>query len=163
MVGYTAGRHHIEGGGTNILCLAEEPTWGRYMDTSDSYRGYIWGTEIDITAASEGKVFEKNVHGDDLPCALCTTRRSLAHMFPGRASCFPGWTLEYAGYLMASYKGKAHSTEYICVDAKLEAILGGELNDHLNVLYLVEAKCGSSIHCPPYVGGREIACAVCSK
>ena len=160
--GYTAGCHSTQGGGSNILCLPEEPTWGRFDDTLNLYRGYIWGAEIDIDGVSEGKVFEQNVDGQDQPCAVCMVPRSLTHMFPGRATCFPGWTMEYAGYLMTSYLDREFNKEYFCLDSDPEGVVNGEANDNQNLIYLVEAKCGS-LPCPPYVDGREVACVVCSK
>ena len=160
--GYTAGRHYTKGGGTSTLCLPEKPTWARYDDSSNSYRGYIWGAEIDMDVPSEGKVFEQNVDGQDQPCVVCTTPRAVTHMFPGRANCFPGWSTEYTGYLMTNYKDRSHNMEYFCLDASPEGIPKGGASDHENVIYLVEAKCGS-LPCPPYVEGREVACAVCSK
>ena len=160
--GYAAGRHHLEGGGTNLLCLPEKPNWNRYSDSADSYRGHIWGAEIDMDVDSEGKVFEDRVDGKDMPCAVCMTSHSITHMFPGRATCFSGWSMEYSGYLMTNYRKRAHNMEYICLDARPEGIPHGDAGDHENVLYLVEARCGS-LPCPPYVEGRELACTVCSK
>ena len=67
-LGYSAGRHYLEGGGTNLLCLPEKPNWNRYSDSADSYRGHIWGAEIDMGVDSEGKVFEDGRKG----LALCS-------------------------------------------------------------------------------------------
>ena len=132
------------------------------MDGTDSYRGHIWGAEIDMDTPTEGKVFDQTTDGLDLPCAVCTAPRTITHMFPGRANCFPGWSLEYTGYLMTNYRDRAHNNEYICTDVNPVGVLHGGASDHQNVLYLVEARCGS-LPCPPYVEGREVACAVCSK
>lgn len=161
ILGFTAGRHHLQGGGTSILCLPEEPTWARYSDGADSYRGHIWGAEIDMDTPSEGRVFEQRVHGLDLPCAVCLASRAVTYMFPGRASCFPGWSIEYTGYLMTNSRNRPHNMEYICSDASPHGVPHGGANDLENVLYLVEARCGS-LPCPPYVEGREVACTVCS-
>lgn len=160
--GFTAGRHYTSGGGTSILCLPEKPTWNAYNDGHDSYRGNIWGAEIDMDPASEGKVFEQNVDGLDMPCSACLTPKSVTHMFPGRATCFPGWSLEYTGYLMTNYRDRGHNMEYFCLDIDPEGIPRGGASDHENVMYLVEARCGT-LPCPPYVEGREVACCVCSK
>lgn len=159
--GSTAGRHYKDGGGTSVLCLPENPTWNAYHDVHDSYRGYIWGAEIDMHAAGERKVFTYNVNGHDMPCAVCLARRTVTHMFPGRANCFPGWSMQYTGYLMTNYRDRA-AFEYFCLDKYPEGSTGGIKEDHQNLIYLVEARCGS-LPCPPYVEGREVACSVCSK
>ena len=48
------------------------------------------------------------------------------------------------------------------MDSDPEALAHGGTNDDQSIIYLVEGRCGS-LPCPPYVDGREIACAVCSK
>ena len=146
-----------------ILCLPENPTWGNYDDSANMPRGYIYGTEIDDSpkAASE-KIFGYEVNQHDLPCAVCETRFPITKMFPGRTTCFDGWTLQYAGYLVADHHAHSSTKNYECLDSSPEAVPKGNTNDNQSVLYLVEAKCGS-LPCPPYVEGREIACAVCSK
>lgn len=63
---------------------------------------------------------------------------------------------------MTVWSGHPAAGEYICVDANPEAIPHGSENKNGNVLYLVEAVCGS-LPCLPYVNGRELACVVCSK
>ena len=161
--GYIAGEHYNKGSGANLLCLPENPTWGNYDDSDNSLRGFIFGTEIDIQpkAASE-KMFGYQVNEQDLPCAVCETQFPLTHMFPGRHSCFPGWTLQYAGYLIADHHAHSSNKKHECLDGSPEAIPKGNKNDDESIVYLVEAKCGS-LPCPPYVEGREIACVVCSK
>ena len=87
---------------------------------------------------------------------------SVRHTFPGRAICFPGWSTEYTGYLVTNYKDRSHNMEFFCLNASPEGIPKGGADDHQNVMLLMEAECGS-LPCPPYVEGREVACAVCSK
>lgn len=51
---------------------------------------------------------------------------------------------------------------YRCVDHNPESLPGGGNTDSNGYLfYMMEGRCGS-LKCPPYVDGREIACAVCS-
>ena len=50
----------------------------------------------------------------------------------------------------------------ICMDSDPEALAHGATSDDQGTIYLIEGRCGS-LQCPPYVEGREIACAVCSK
>ena len=82
-------------------------------------------------------------------------------MIPGRNICYDGWTLEYNGYLVAD-RHDFHATEYVCLDLHPDTIVGGNNNDDGALFYFVEGICGS-LECPPYVDGRELTCAVCSK
>uniref|UniRef100_K1PYU7 Short-chain collagen C4 n=1 Tax=Magallana gigas TaxID=29159 RepID=K1PYU7_MAGGI len=79
-----------------------------------------------------------------------------------RRSCYKGWKLEYHGYLMAGYYNHDAGTTYTCVDSYPDALHGGATNKDGKLFYMVEAACGS-LKCPPYVAGRELVCAVCSK
>ena len=160
-IGYTAGGYHSDkGGGANMLCLPENPTWGKYKNGLDSLRGYIYGAEIDIYGP--GNIFDHNVNQQDQPCVVCSSSYAVTHMFPGRVNCFPGWSLQYTGYLMSNFHGRDLNIEYFCMDSDPEALAHGGTNDDQSIIYLVEGRCGS-LPCPPYVDGREIACAVCSK
>ena len=161
--GYIAGSHYNQAGGANYICLPENPTWGNYDDSANSHRSFIYGTEIDIQPEAVSiSMFGRQVNENDLPCAVCQTRFSVTHMFPGRATCFPGWALQYTGYLVSEQYPHSFNKKYECLDQAPEAVPRGNNNDDQSILYLVEAKCGS-LPCPPYVEGREIACAVCSK
>ena len=80
----------------------------------------------------------------------------------GRKTCYKGWKLEYNGYLMAGNHNHVAGTMYSCVDSTPDALHGGHSTKHGKLFYLVEARCGS-LKCPPYVEGRELVCAVCSK
>ena len=55
-----------------------------------------------------------------------------------------------------------HSSEFICVDGNSEYVHGSKSNLDGALLYPVEGVCGS-LPCPPYVAGRELTCAVCTK
>ena len=83
-------------------------------------------------------------------------------MVPGRKDCYPGWTKEYWGYLMSGHDNRAGAYDHLCMDNEPEFMQHGGKSDDQHILYLVEAQCGS-LPCPPYVQGRELACAVCSK
>ena len=115
--------------------------------------------EIDIEEPSH--IFDHVVNEQDQPCVVCQTDYSITHMFPGRGNCFPGWTLQYTGYLMSTRHDHVFNSDFICMDSDPEALAHGGTNDNQGILYLVEGRCGS-LPCPPYVDGREIACAVCS-
>ena len=98
----------------------------------------------------------------DQPCVVCHTSYAVTHMFPGRTSCFPGWSLQYTGYLMSSEHKANVNREYFCMDSDPQPMPRGGTNDNQGIVYLVEGRCGS-LPCPPYHEGREIACAVCSN
>lgn len=51
---------------------------------------------------------------------------------------------------------------YTCVDEHPDVVHGGHADMNGYLFYQVEAVCGS-LKCPPYVKGRELVCAVCSK
>ena len=89
--GYTAGGgFHDVGGGAGLLCLPDHPTWGSYTDGLNGYKGYIYGVEIDMLEPSHA--FNHAVNQQDQPCVVCHSS----------FDCFPGWSLQYAGYLMSS-------------------------------------------------------------
>ena len=83
-------------------------------------------------------------------------------MMPARNDCPSGWTEEYDGYLMAEYYSHGRQSDYICVDENAEYVHGTRANRDGALLYPVEARCGS-LPCRPYVSGRELTCAVCTK
>ncbi|XP_052770836.1 uncharacterized protein LOC128210528 [Mya arenaria] len=160
-LGYTSGKRYDDvGSGVDTFCLPEEPLWGKYSDASNGYRAYIYGSEIHHDASDNE--FPYAVHNQDMPCAVCLSERALNLMIPGRTACYPGWTLEYSGYMMTNVQGRESGQDTICVDDHPEFLDHGGSDDSQHILYLVEAQCGS-LPCPPYVNNRELPCAVCSK
>ena len=85
-------------------------------------------------------------------------------MIPGRNTCYPGWRVEYSGYLMIGYRNHGHTgnTNAICIDAEPETTSDSD-NKHasLSLLYFVKASCGT-LKCPPYENGTILTCVVCS-
>ena len=161
--GYIGGSHHsYYGGGSNSICLSDDPTWRIHKDGFQHLRGSVFGTEIDVDAEFSVPVIGYGYDSQDPPCAVCSTGRSQVLMIPGRANCYPGWTEEYSGYIVTSLGGNRESTDYLCLDAKPEAMTHGQTNDNEHVLYYTEAHCGS-LPCPPYHDGWELACVVCTK
>lgn len=94
--------------------------------------------------------------------ALCRIPRASSVVIPARSSCYPGWTLEYSGYLMANEHGSVANMEYICVDASRRYLPDSQANSDGARLYYTVYECGS-LACPPYTGGKLVLCAVCSK
>ncbi|KAH3783567.1 short-chain collagen C4-like isoform X1 [Dreissena polymorpha] len=156
--GFTAGSYYGHtGSGANYLCLPAEPLWGVYDDGFKT-PAIIYGTEYET---SDSPVFN-HLHEHEVPCAVCRVSTSNVLMVPGRNACYTGWTLEYAGYLMAERNNHASNKNFVCVDGDAEVTncsSGGNENGAL--LYVVESSC-NPLKCPPYVSGRELTCAVCS-
>ncbi|KAL4225270.1 hypothetical protein ACF0H5_015958 [Mactra antiquata] len=160
-IGFTAGSpFNINGGAASYVCLPDDPTWARYLDGIQGYGGYTSGTEYE----THGNVhpFPHNMIEEDAPCVLCHTSRPVTIMIPGRTSCYPGWTIEYTGYLMTGHHTQRAATDYACVDSNPEAVYHGEADLDGKLFYLTEVKYGS-LQCQEYPNGREIACVVCSK
>ncbi|XP_045169730.2 uncharacterized protein LOC123532371 [Mercenaria mercenaria] len=159
--GYAAGSHYNDqGASSNYLCLPEEPLWDVYED-SEQAAGTVWGAEYELHSRNMDNFFRKKVLDQDVPCAVCRTMRTGVLMIPGRNKCFDGWTLEYGGYLSSGHVHH-HASEFVCLDRDPEVFDGGASNENGKLFYFVEARCGS-LRCPPYVNGRELTCAVCSK
>ncbi|XP_056006015.1 uncharacterized protein LOC130050320 [Ostrea edulis] len=156
--GYTGGSHYTySGAAVEPLCLPRDPEWGRFKNGADGGRAYVYGAEYQTTD------YLSSLYEHDVPCAVClVNNRSVLRVFPARKTCYKGWKLEYDGYLMAGNAGHAAATTYKCVDRNPDTIAGGHSNHNGYLFYLVEARCGS-LKCPPYVNGRELVCAVCSK
>ncbi|XP_078330425.1 uncharacterized protein LOC111103477 [Crassostrea virginica] len=159
--GFAGGSFYTHSGAAvDPLCLPRDPEWGIYKDGTNGGKAYVFGAEYQIDMKND---YMSSVYEHDIPCAVCLVRhRSVAKMFPGRKTCYKGWKLEYNGYLMAGYHGHTAGTMYSCVDSQLDTLHGGHTNKNGRLFYLVEARCGS-LKCPPYVEGRELICAVCSK
>ena len=120
----------------------------------------MYGAEYEVSSFNPLK---KNVHNYDAVCAVCFVKaRGSMLMMPARNDCPSGWTEEYHGYLMTEHYGHKKQRDYICVDEDAEYVPGTQANKNGALLYPVEGKCGS-LPCKPYVNGRELTCAVCTK
>ncbi|XP_060556842.1 uncharacterized protein LOC132717398 [Ruditapes philippinarum] len=158
--GYTAGKHYNDkGSASNNICLLSDPTWLHYVDGNQSYRAIVYGTETDIPT---NPFFKYDIDQQDMPCAVCRSDRSTTLMIPARKNCYPGWTLEYYGYLVSAAATHYYGYENVCLDGEPDFLDHGAKSDDEHVFHLVEGHCGS-LPCPPYVDGREFACVVCSK
>ncbi|XP_045170022.1 uncharacterized protein LOC123532616 [Mercenaria mercenaria] len=159
--GYAGGgRYDKKGSASTYLCLPEEPVWGVYED-SEQVAGTVYGAEYELYNRNMDKFFGKTLLDNDVPCCVCRTKRPSVIMLPGRNICYDGWILEYSGYLTSGHDTH-HATEFVCLDGEPEIIGGGASDVNGKLFYFVEARCGS-LRCPPYVNGRELTCAVCSK
>ena len=156
------GEHYTHyGGGSQYLCLPRNPKYDKYQNGHQS-AGYVYGTEYEVSQYN-GNPFPRNLHDHDAPCAVCFVQsRGSMLMMPARNDCPSGWTEEYHGYLMTEHYGHKHSREFICVDGNPEYVHGSKRDNNGALLYPVEGVCGS-LPCLPYVAGRELTCAVCTK
>ena len=157
--GRAAGTHHNQGGGTSdYLCLPAEP---QYLAYEPGVRGMspIHGVEYETWPNQPLGDFDDH----NVPCVIChsTLRESLL-MIPACISCPVTWTLEYSGYLMTEYKGHAGRTSAECVDKDPETVPGEVANNNGGAFIHTEATC-NGLQCPPYVAGKELTCAVCTK
>ncbi|WAQ96370.1 hypothetical protein MAR_029060 [Mya arenaria] len=160
--GYAGGSHYsVTGGAADVLCLPNDPLWDVYEDSTQS-GAYMYGAEYQFTHRERGKFFGTDPFDKDVPCAVCRTARSSVMLLPARNMCYDGWTLEYNGYLSAEHSDHAGASRFTCMDARPEVLMGGGKDENGRLFYFVEASCGS-LRCPPYVNGRELTCAVCSK
>ena len=159
IVGGEGYNHH--GGGANYLCLPHNPRYDKYTD-GRQHAGYVYGTEYEVSQYS-GNPFKRNLHDHEAPCVVCFVKsRGSMLMMPARNDCPSGWTMEYKGYLMTALHNHGHPTDFICVDGDPEYVPGSHADRNGALLYPVEGVCGS-LPCLPYVSGRELTCAVCTK
>ena len=162
LLGRAAGQQFNQAGGTcSVLCLAMNPKFGTYSDSADTNQ-YIYGAEYRIDGVNP---FNKNINLHDVPCATCRVEtRGSKLILPGRNKCPNGWTLEYDGYLMSAHYGHTGRTQAVCVDKDADGVPGSISDDGGSSMlwYTIQASCGS-LPCGPYVQGREITCAVCTK
>ena len=149
--------HHHQGGGANYLCLPSNPKYDKYKNGHQS-AGYMYGTEYEVN-----HIFKKNIADHDAPCVVCFVEsRGSMLMMPARNDCPSGWTEEYHGYLMTAHYSHKNQKDFICVDDDAEYVSGSGANKNGTLLYPAEGQCGS-LPCGPYVSGRELTCAVCTK
>ena len=151
--------HH--GGGANYLCLPHNPKYDKYKN-GHQHAGFVYGTEYEVSDYN-GDPFKKNLHNHDAPCVVCFVKlRGSMLMMPARNDCPSDWTEEYHGYLMTALHNHRHSSDFVCVDGDPEYVSGSHADKNGALLYAVEGVCGS-LPCLPYVNGRELTCAVCTK
>jgi len=151
-------RYTHPGGGVNILCLPNNPKYGKYKDGQQN-AGFVYGAEYEL----QFNPFKKNLHNHDAPCVVCYVKsRGSMLLMPARNDCPSGWNEEYHGYLMTAHYSEKNQKDFICVDEDAEHVPGSKRSDNGALLYPVEGQC-VSLPCGPYVAGRELTCAVCTK
>ena len=159
-VGYVGGSYYDHtGGASNYVCLTRDPIYEKYQSGLQGSYSRIYGAEYQTPTAD---IYPSSLYNHDVPCAVChVTQRASQMMVPGRNVCPAGWTREYKGYLMAE-KHIHYRTMYTCVDGNPDYTRGSHANLNGALFYFVEGVCGS-LPCKPYIEGRELTCAVCTR
>ena len=160
-VGYMAGSHHKNIGGTSdFLCLPEEPQWG-YTGPHVPHFSTVYGTEYQVPES--GNPFNtQNLYDREIPCVLCQAERRFSHaVLPATVTCPAGWTKEYGGYMMAMYYNHQGPRSAVCMDNDPEKLPGGIGNSDQSMVYLIQTKCGS-LPCSTY-RDKELTCTVCTQ
>ncbi|XP_071172294.1 uncharacterized protein [Mytilus edulis] len=154
--GYAAGAWYAHSGSAaNPVCLPEDPNIATLQRTNDSNYANIYGAEY------EG--YFKDEHNKNVPCSVCRAKQTTASiMIPGRNTCYPGWKMEYHGFLAGGRPDHAAASMYVCMDNSPEYLPGGTSNQDGYLFYTTLAKCGS-LYCPPYKQDTPITCVVCSQ
>ena len=152
-------RYNHQGGGANYICLPDNPGYLQYSSGHQSDRAYLYGAEYETS--ENGPL--SSVHNHNVPCAVCyVSTRETVLMIPARTTCPSSWPREYNGYLMAAHYAHYRSM-HECVDQNPESVSGSVGDASEALFYHVVASCGDGgIACPPYTGGRQLACAVCT-
>ena len=91
-------------GAADYICLTSEPLWGVYEDHQQAYSPKVFGAEYEFNVQfSDGGAafFGSSLQDHDVPCSVCLSHRPTVLMIPGRNKCYPGWTLDYSGYLVS--------------------------------------------------------------
>ena len=165
--GYAVGSHHRSiGGGSNQLCLPEEPQLQNHTKPGVA-AGWLYGIQYQTNSAKyrDGTTA---YHAKPTPCADCyVPQRSAQLMNPASNTCPVGWTREYNGYLMSeashvfgALTSSHHSTSYICVDSAPEVATGPGLTQGL--LYFTRVGCGT-LPCSKFTARFNVPCVVCTK
>ena len=90
----------------------------------------MYGTELDIDYTSSDYIFDKHVFNEDAPCVFCNSQFPTTAVIPARVNCYPGWTLQYSGYLVTnSITAGRESYDSICLDKNPDFIPHSEADD----------------------------------
>ncbi|XP_062597614.1 uncharacterized protein LOC134259030 [Saccostrea cucullata] len=152
--GYAGGSKYSKvGGPANFLCLVPDPDLIPDVGSGQ----YIHGVEYDH-GISGSKVGQNDL------CSVCRSRTEESTlMLPGKSSCYPGWKMQYRGFLASGNEAFKSSANYICLDEHSDQWQAGdEVTLDGKLLYTVRIACGS-LACPPYHNDRDATCVVYTK
>ena len=149
-----------QGGGSNYLCLPDNPEFLEVVPGNQYYNSKLYGTEYEFRY-NPGELGDLDQH--NAPCAVCSTGARVEKiMIPAMKSC-PGasWTMEYYGYLVSGAYSNWRTT-HECLDVKPESVPGSFANINGAQFWFTEVEC-VGIACPPYKDGNELSCVVCTR
>ncbi len=149
--------HQNQGGGSNYLCMPDDPEYGLAYRAGVQNYSPVDGAEYESPLAS-------NKNNINVPCAVCyVSNQTTSVMIPARINCYGNWTREYYGYLMAEHRGHRRK-QFICMDHSMEAIPGMTASTNTNgaLFYHAEATC-NGLSCTEYNTEKELNCVVCTK
>ena len=151
-------KFNVKGGISDYLCLPDNP---RYGSTYNDAISPLYGVEYQRWPTSSPRALY-----DNMPCVVCYIATRSA-MFVQQASylCPSGWSREYYGYMISGATiFDRQRTTTICVDANAEAVPGTGADTNPSFALLLSVECtNSELPCSPYVDGRILSCAVCTK
>ena len=160
--GRAAGSYYSQGGGSNYLCLPDDPDYDLAYTAGTQSNSPLYGTEFRAGYGGPLNDISPSYAGHNIPCAVCyAAARGTAIMLPAITACPSTWTLEYSGYLTSGHKNHQRSS-FECLDKDPESIPGSAPVINMALMYHVEATC-TGIPCPPYNNYKELTCAVCTK
>ena len=151
-----------QGGGSNYLCLPNEPNFLEVTPGTQGARSKVYGAEYQ-TEKNPPALGDLNNH--DVPCAACYTAvRGDKIMIPGNINCPSLWTREYYGYLMTE-RHNHNRNSYECVDVNAMVSPDSGTDHDAALFYFAEIACtATGTSCPPnYEDGYELPCVVCTK
>ncbi len=155
----TGTHYNTQGGGSNYLCLPDDPDYNLEDTAGNQGSSPLYGTEV---RNDGGGPFFPEYHGHNIPCAVCYAAGRGTHMmYPAKTVCPPTWTREYIGYILSEHRTHNRGS-FVCVDKDIDSIPGSAIAVGMVLLYHVEATC-TGIDCPPYDPKKELTCAVCTK
>ena len=103
------------------------------------------------------------VQDHNVPCAVCqSVHRRNVLMIPAKNKCYPGWHMEYNGYLVAEHYEHKNNKNFECLDHEPQTDQAGYRNENGALMYPVLGICGS-LPCPAYLESKILTCVVCTK
>ena len=74
-----------------MLCLSDNPEWGRYDASQNSVGNYLYGVEYEVDNKRDWPLLRKIICQQDGPCVVCEVQqRSRKLMIPGRKTYYEG-------------------------------------------------------------------------
>ena len=150
--------YSLTGGGANVLCMTNAPTWDSFSDASNG-GALVYGVEYETSGS--GLLPLSPLQDRNVPCTVCLREQAqVSLLIPGTQTCPAGWNVEYAGYLMSTHYTQNRG-EFVCVDRQAEGV-GSPANGNGHLFYPTEFQCPDG-NCFPYIVNRELTCVVCTR